>query len=152
MARFVVQTGVMKEGDQVPDYRQLRSPTPRPTIRHTSFPERLRVPIRRRMDHLSTLADRPFNGQSNRPSRRCLLRFLSYGVVRPQEDVRRVCHHLFRFHFHTVLCEVAACAFGWRIAWWLGMVASDLNGESFLTDLWVADSWDVCCCCAGVCF
>jgi hypothetical protein len=130
MARFVLQTELMKTGDQVPNYRQFRSSTPRPAIRHTSFPARLRVPIRRRMDHLSTLADRSFHGQSNRPGRRCLLRFLSYGVVWPQEDVWRVCHHLFGIHFHPVLCEIAACAFGWRTAWWLGIVPpSDVNGE-----------------------
>ena len=106
-------------------HRQFRSSASRQSIRHTSFPARFRVSIQWRMDHLSTLADRPFHGQPNRPSRRRLLRVLPYGVVRPQEDFRRVRHHLFGIHFHPVLCEIAACAFGGRIAGRTGIVASD---------------------------
>lgn len=120
---LAVQTEVIDEVERFSNRRQFRSSTPGQSIRHTSFPTRLWVPIQWRMDHFSTLADRPLHGQPYRPSRRCLLRILPYGVVRPQEDFRRVCHHLFGIHFHSILCEIAACALGGRTAWRAGIVA-----------------------------
>lgn len=130
----IIQPGVDKRDQSPSDHRQFRSSTPRQSIRHTSFPARLRIPIQRRMDHLSALADWPFHGQPHRSSCRCLLRILPYGVVRPQEDFRRVCHYLFGIHVHPVLCEIAACAFGGRTTWRLGIVASDMIEQRALTD------------------
>ena len=122
----------MHKRDQSPsNHRQFRSSTPGQSVRYTSFPTRLWVPIQRRMDHISAMADWPLHGQPHRPSRRCLLRILPYGVVRPQEDFRRVRHHLFGIHFHPVLCEVAACAFGGRTAGRTGIVASDVSTWKF---------------------
>lgn len=73
------------------------------------------------MDHFGTLADWALDGESDWTGRGSFLRFVSYGVVWAEEDFWSVCDRLRGIHFHPVLCEIAAGAFGWGAVGWASM-------------------------------